>query len=69
MHIRTTTDPINLREVANPESHPRVCQGDSNNSLEIYFENEEHRREYLALQPEDPKVICGDDSDDYVAEG
>ena len=39
MHIRTTTDPISLRDVPNPELHPCLHEGDSVNGLEIYFEN------------------------------
>jgi hypothetical protein len=42
MIIRTTTDPISSREVLNPEDHPCVYDGDGENGLEIYFENEEN---------------------------
>jgi len=44
MIIRTTTDPITLHEVPDPENHPCVYDGDGVNSLEIYFENEENRQ-------------------------
>lgn len=37
MNIRTTTDPISLRDISNPESHPCVYDGDGDNGLEIYF--------------------------------
>ena len=37
MIIRTTTDPISMNEVSDPESHPCVYDGDGENGLEIYF--------------------------------
>ena len=44
MLIRTTTAP---RGVPDPENHPCVYDGDGENGLEIYFENEENRQLYL----------------------
>lgn len=69
MIIRTTTDPISLHEVPNPESHPCVFEGEGDNGIEIFFENEENRQLYLAMELEDKKVIKGSNSDDYIAEG
>jgi len=69
MHIRSTTDPITLRDVNDPELHPCVYDGDGDNGLEIYFENEENRRIYMEMELEDTKVLLGNDSDDYIAEG
>ena len=71
MHIRVTTDPITMQDVMNPETHPCVYEGDGVNGLEIYFENESNRDEYLAWdQDQDNKIqLTGDDSADYVAEG
>lgn len=69
MLIRTTTDPITLRDVKDPESHPCVFEGDGENGIEIYFESEESRRIYLDMELEDKKVLQGNDSEDYVAEG
>ena len=69
MIIRTTTDPISLNEVLNPESHPCVYDGDGENGLEIYFENEANKQTYLDMELEDRKVLVGNDTDDYVAEG
>jgi hypothetical protein len=69
MHIRSTTDPITLRDVPDPDHHPCVYDGDGVNGLEIYFENEENRRAYLAMELEDTKILMGDDSEDYVAQG
>ena len=69
MIIRTTTDPISLVEVTDPENHPCVYDGDGENGLEIYFENEENRQIYLDMKNDGNIVLKGDDSDDYVAEG
>ena len=69
MIIRTTTDPISLHDVPNPEQHPCLFEGDGDNGIEIYFENEENRQTYLAMELEDKKVLQGDDSEDYVAAG
>lgn len=69
MLIRTTTDPISLREVPDPENHPCVYDGDGDHGLEIYFENDENRRIYLATKIETSIVLQGNDTDDYVAEG
>ncbi|MCG7984044.1 MAG: hypothetical protein JAY90_15005 [Candidatus Thiodiazotropha lotti] len=62
-------DPITLRDVSNPDDHPCLYEGDGENGVEIYFENEETKRMYMDMALEDQKVICGNASDDYVAEG
>ena len=69
MNIRTTTDPITMRDVPNPEMHPCVYEGDGENGIEIYFESEATKQQYLEMELEDRKVLMGNDSDDYVAEG
>ena len=69
MIIRTTTDPISLREVPDPEHHPCVYEGDGDNGLEIYFENETNRQIYLNMKIDGNIVLKGDDSEDYIAEG
>lgn len=69
MNIRTTTDPITLQEVVNPESHPCIYEGDGDNGIEIYFESEATKQVYLSMDVEDKKVLMGNDSDDYVAQG
>ena len=73
MHIRVTTDPVSLNDVSDPEDHPCIYEGDGNNGLEIYFENEFNRNQFLAWEHEQDKnsmiVLKGDDSDDYIAEG
>ena len=69
MHIRGTTDPITLHDVPDPDNHPCLNEGDGENGLEIYFVNEENKRIYMEMELEDRKVLEGNDSDDYVAEG
>jgi hypothetical protein len=69
MYIRTTTDPITLNDVGDPQSHPSLFEGNSENGLEIYFESEATKQMYLDMELEDKKVLKGDDSEDYIAEG
>lgn len=69
MIIRTTTDPMTLNEVENPEQHPCVFEGNGEDGLEIYFENEQNRQAYLNIEMEGRKIVKGNDTDDYVAEG
>ncbi|WP_455210244.1 hypothetical protein [Kaarinaea lacus] len=69
MNIRTTTDPITLRDVIDTENHPCIYEGDGDNGVEIYFESDQTRSDYLTLEPHDPKILMGNDSEDYVAEG
>lgn len=69
MVIRSTTDPITLNDVPNPEEHPCVYEGDGDNGLEVYFETEENRQIYLNMSTDSRIVLKGDDSDDYIAEG
>ena len=49
--------------------HPCLREGDSVNSLEIYFKNEENKRFYMDMIMGDKKVLIGDDTDDYIAQG
>jgi hypothetical protein len=69
MNIRTTTDPITLKDISEPEQHPYLYEWDGINGLEIYFENEYTRQLYLEMQLQDRKVIAGNDSADYVPQG
>ena len=71
MHIRITTDPISMLEVSDPEMHPCLYEGDGEDGLEIYFENEQNMQEYLDWKRDDDTLITlrGDDSEEYVAEG
>ena len=50
----STTDPISLRDVPDPENHPYVIEGEGENAIKIYFENEENKKAYLAIEVEHP---------------
>lgn len=69
MIIRTTTDPMTLHDVTQLDQHPSLFEGDAENGLEIHFESEQTRRDYMNLRPHDPKILAGNDDEDYVAEG
>lgn len=69
MNIRTTMDPITLREVSDLETHPCLYEGDGDNGVEIYFENEVTKKIYMDMELEDRKIVCGNDTDDYIPEG
>ena len=64
--IISTTDPISLTDVQNPESHPFVVEGDGANALKIYFENEENKKAYLDIEVEDPGEDFETDLDNPV---
>jgi hypothetical protein len=53
--IISTTDPVSLVDIQNPESHPFVVDGEGDNALKIYFENEENKATYLELGAACPK--------------
>ena len=69
MNIRTSTDPISLQDVPSPEQHRCVYEGDGDNGITIYFENEVNRQKYLQMDSSTKIVLKGNDADDYVAEG
>lgn len=52
--IISTTDPVTLHEISNPDRHPYVIEGYGVNALKIYFESEESRGIYL--KPKLPTV-------------
>ncbi|MBT3041787.1 MAG: hypothetical protein KME67_02910 [Candidatus Thiodiazotropha sp. (ex Codakia orbicularis)] len=69
MNIRTTLDPITLRDVTDIEGHPCLYEGDGDVGVEIYFESEVTKSIYQNMVLEDRKIVCGNDTDDYIAEG
>ena len=69
MFIRSTTDPITLKDVHNLASHPSVIEGTPENGFEVFFENEINKQAFLLIKLEDKKVLEGNDTDDYIAEG
>lgn len=52
--MTSTTDPISLRDVSDPENSPFVIEGQGDTAIKIYFENEHNRREYLDIAVEHP---------------
>lgn len=50
----STTDPITLNDVRDPEGHPFVIEGSGEAALKIYFESEETKRAYLDIPVEHP---------------
>jgi hypothetical protein len=62
-------DPISWHEVTNLDAALTVYEGDGENGIKIYFENEEDRQKYLDLGKDHRIVLQGNDTDEYVAEG
>jgi hypothetical protein len=62
-------DPISLHEVTNLDTAPCLYEGDGENGIEIYFENEADREIYRTLGQDHKIVLVGNDSNDYIAEG
>lgn len=60
--IVSTTDPISLVEISNPDTHPFVIEGEGERALKIYFENEENKNTYLGIDDRHP----GEDSGNSV---
>jgi len=52
--IVSTTDPISLVDIRNPETHPFVIEGEGENALKIYFENEANKNAYLGIEVDHP---------------
>lgn len=50
----STTDPITLQEIADPEQHPFVIKGEGRNAVKIYFESEETRQAYIGNAAKHP---------------
>jgi hypothetical protein len=71
MNTHTTTDPISQRDVSNTGEHPCAYMGDGEHGVEVLFESEANRQIFLKEMNEtnDPKVLQGSSSEDYVAEG
>ncbi|MGD8955763.1 MAG: hypothetical protein PVJ03_00405 [Chromatiaceae bacterium] len=47
---QTTLDPISLEDVTDPEQAPFVVEGEGDSAIEVYFQSEDNKREYLALE-------------------
>jgi len=69
MNIRCTMDPISWHDVNNLDTAPCLYEGDGDNGIEIFFENEADREIYRALGQDHHIALQGNDSEEYVAEG
>ncbi len=69
MNILCSMDPISWHEVTNFDNAPCLYEGDGENGIVIYFENEADLEIYRTLGMDHRIVLEGDDSDDYIAEG
>ena len=50
----STTDPITLKDIPDPENHPYVIEGSGEHALKIYFEDESTKNVYLGIEVEHP---------------
>jgi hypothetical protein len=50
----STTDPMSLNDVKNPESCPFIIEGQGSGAIKICFENEENKAAYLDISVEHP---------------
>ena len=50
----STTDPITLKDIPDPENHPYVIEGTGEQALKIYFEDESTKNVYLGIEVEHP---------------
>ena len=48
----STTDPITMKDVSDPENHPYLIEGEGPNAIKIYFESEQTKQEYLDIAVE-----------------
>jgi hypothetical protein len=69
MNSRCTMDSLNWREVTNLDAAPYLYEGDGENGIEIYFENEADLEIYKSLVNDHEIVLECNDSEDYIAEG
>jgi len=46
----TTTDPMTLNDVTDLDNASFVIEGEGDNAIRIYFESEQNRDDYLAME-------------------
>ncbi|RMG33939.1 MAG: hypothetical protein D6720_10435 [Gammaproteobacteria bacterium] len=46
----TTTDPMSLNDVTDLENAPYLVEGQGDQAIKIFFENEQNRQEYLEME-------------------
>lgn len=52
----TTRDPMTGNEVSSLDKAPFVVEGEGNGALKIYFESDQTRQDYLAIEPRIPQA-------------
>lgn len=57
--ITSTIDPISTNDVTDLENAPYVIEGKGDNTLKIYFESEENKREYLDIPVHESDDMSG----------
>ena len=50
----STTDPITMTDIPDPQNHPFVVEGQGDSALKIYFESEDTKQAYLDIAVEHP---------------
>ncbi len=55
----TTTDPMTGNDVTETENAPFIVEGEGDDALEIYFESEASRREYVGFSAESDTTDAG----------
>ncbi|MGD8588791.1 MAG: hypothetical protein PVG22_08150 [Chromatiales bacterium] len=46
----STTDPMTLNDVLDPENAPFVIEGQGRDAIKIYFESQQSRDDYLSME-------------------
>ena len=52
----STTDPITMQDISDPENHPYVIKGEGPDAIKLYFESEQTKQEYLDIAVEHPSA-------------
>jgi len=47
--IISTTDPITMNSISEPEDHPSIIEGKGNSAIRLYFESEDTRQIWLEI--------------------
>lgn len=55
----STTDPITHNDVSDPEEHPFIIEGEGEDVVKIYFENEANKAIYLDIKIEESSTNRG----------
>lgn len=55
----STTDPMTLNDVTDLDHAPSVVEGQGDNAIRIYFESEQNRADYLAMESHGAGDLAG----------